>query len=157
MNLKQANTVGVGALFPIVLSTPKDANGNDEYVEIMKDGVVQKVKKVGWYPSTGLDLVKNNVTSIFIYQLGERFRQESFGSRLWECIEEPNTDLLAYMATLFVKQSLVAWESRIRGLEVTCIREGSKLFIRIRFSIGTATLEEATIEYDNSTNLTYAY
>ena len=82
MNLKQANTIGVGALFPIVLSTPKDAQGNDEYVEIMVDGVVQRVKKVGWYPSTGLDLVKNNVTSIFIYQIGERFRQESFGSRL---------------------------------------------------------------------------
>lgn len=157
MNLKQANTVGVGALFPIVLSTPKDAQGNDEYVEIMVDGVVQRVKKVGWYPSTGLDLVKNNVTSIFIYQIGERFRQESFGSRLWECVEEPNTDLLAYMATVFVKQSLTTWESRVRGLEVTCTRDGAKLFIKIRFSIGTQAPTEAIVEYDHSTNSTYAY
>ena len=133
MNLKQANTVGVGALFPIVLSTPKDAQGN------------------------GLDLVKNNVTSIFIYQIGERFRQESFGSRLWECIEEPNTDLLAYMATVFVKQSLTAWESRVRGLEVVCTRDGAKLFIKIRFSIGTQAPTEAIVEYDHSTNSTYAY
>ena len=100
---------------------------------------------------------KNNVTSIFIYQIGERFRQESFGSRLWECVEEPNTDLLAYMATVFVKQSLTAWESRVRGLEVICTRDGAKLFIKIRFSIGTQAPTEAIVEYDHSTNSTYAY
>lgn len=157
MNIKQANTVGAGAMFPIVLSTPKDAEGNDEYIEILVNGVTTMVKKVGWYPSTGLNLVKHNVTSIFIYQLGERFRQENFGSRLWECIEEPNTDLLSYMAAKFVKESLYMWESRIRGLEVVCTREGSKLFIKIRFSVGTASPEEAIVEYDNLTNSTYAY
>ena len=71
MNLNQANTVGVGALFPIVLSTPKDAHGNDEYVEIMVNGVVQRVKKVCWYPSTGLDLVKNNEQLPFCKALAE--------------------------------------------------------------------------------------
>ena len=133
MNIKQANTVGTGAMFPIALSTPKDADGNDEYTETLVNGVVTRVKKVGWYPSTGLNLVKQNVTSIFVYQIGERFRQENFGSRLWECIEEPNTDLLSYMAAKFVKESLYLWESRINGLEVTCTREGSKLFIKIKF------------------------
>lgn len=157
MNIKQINTIGVGAAFPIVLSTPKDSEGNDEYVEILEDGVVTQVKKVGWYPSSGISLVKQNVTSIFVYQIGERFRQENYGSRLWECIEEPNTDLLSYMVAKFVKEALYLWESRIRGLEVTCTREQSKLFIKIRFSIGTASPEEAIIEYDNLTNSTYAY
>lgn len=157
MNLKQANTVGTGAIFPIKLSTKKDSNGNDEYVDIVKNGKVQRVKKVGWYPVTGTELVKNNVTSIFVYQIGERFRQENFGSRLWECIEEPNNDLLDYMAALFVKQSLVTWESRIRGLKVSCTRDGSKLFIKIVFSIGSASTEETIVEYDHSTNSTYAY
>ena len=157
MNIKQANTIGVGAMFPIVLSTPKDAEGNDIYVDIVVNGVVTHVKKVGWYPSTGLNLVKHNVTSIFVYQIGERFRQENFGSRLWECIEEPNTDLLSYMAAKFVKESLRTWETRIRGLEVTCTRDGSKLFISIKFSVGTESTEEAIVEYDNTTNSTYAY
>lgn len=157
MNLKQANTIGMGAMFPIVLSTPTDAEGNEEYVENLINGVVTRVKKVGWYPSTGLNLVKQNVTSLFVYQIGERFRQENFGSRLWECIEEPNTDLLSYMAAKFVKESLYTWETRIRGLEVTCTREASKLFIRIRFSVGTSSVEEAMVEYDNITNSTYAY
>ena len=157
MNIKQANTVGVGAMFPITLTTPVDADGNEEYVEIMVNGTVTSVKKVGWYPSTGLNLVKQNVTSIFIYQIGERFRQENFGSRLWECIEEPNTDLLSYMAAKFVRESLLLWESRIVGLEVTCTREGSKLFIKIRFSVGNSSVEEAIVEYDNLTNSTYAY
>ena len=157
MNLKQANTIGMGAMFPIVLSTPTDAEGNEEYVENLVNGVVTRVKKVGWYPSTGLNLVKHNVTSLFVYQIGERFRQENFGSRLWECIEEPNTDLLSYMAAKFVKESIYAWETRIKGLEVTCTREGSRLFIRIRFSVGTSSVEEAMVEYDNITNSTYAY
>lgn len=157
MNIKQANTIGTGALFPIVLSTPLDINGNEEYVDSIDNGVVTQVKKVGWYPSTGLNLVKHNVTSIFVYQIGERFRQENFGSRLWECIEEPNTDLLSYMAAKFVKESLRAWETRIRGLEVICTREGPKLFIKIRFSVGTSSVEEAMVEYDNITNSTYAY
>ena len=157
MNIKQANTVGTGALFPIVLSTPKDSQGNDEYVDILVNGSVQHVKKVGWYPVTGTSLVRNNVTAIFVYQLGERFRQENFGSRLWECIEEPNNDLLAYMATAFVKESLLTWETRVRGLQVNCVREGSKLYIKIKFSIGTESPEEVVLEYDNSTNSTYAY
>ena len=157
MNLKQYNAIGQGAMFPIELSTPKDADGKDEYIEVVTNGVTQKVKKIGWYPRTGLGIVKHNITSTFVYQIGERFRHENFGSRLWECIEEPNTDLLAYMATKFIKESLLLWEPRVRGLDVNCLREGSKLYIQIQFSIGTDSVEEAIIEYDKSTNSTYAY
>ena len=157
MNLKQANTVGVGALFPIVLSTPTDKDGNDEYVDIVVNGVVQHVKKVGWYPSPGLDLVKNNLTAIFVYQLGERFRQENFGARLWECVEEPNTQVLSFMAATFVKDAIQTWEQRITNLKVDCTRDQSKLFIRVRFSVDDSETEEAIVEYDNLTNSTYAY
>lgn len=115
------------------------------------------VKKVGWYPRTGLDLVKNNLTAIFTYQIGERFREENFGSRLWECIEEQNTQLLSYMATNFIKQSLYEWESRIRGLKVECTRDGSKLFIKVSFAVDTSAAAETILEYDNSTNTSYAY
>lgn len=157
MNLQQLNQIGQGATFPIKLSTPKDKDGNPEYTTIMVDGVPTSVLKVGWYPGIGLDLIKNNVTSLFIYQIGERFRQENFGSRLWECVEEPNNQLLEYMATQFVKATISTWESRIRGLEVHTLREDSKLYIKILFSVGTSATQEAILEYDNSTNTLYGY
>lgn len=157
MNLTQLNDIGIGAVFPIVLSTPKDAEGNDRYEDRLIDGVLTPVKLVGWYPSTGLNLVKNNITSIFIYQIGERFRQENFGSRLWECIEEPNTQLLEYMVTQFIKQSLSIWEDRVVGLKIETTREGPKLFIQVTFSVNTSSVDELILEYDNSTNTSYAY
>lgn len=157
MNLKQLNTIGQGALFPIRLSTPTDKGGNPEYTTIMVNGVPTKVLKVGWYPDEGIELVKNNITSLLIYQIGERFRQEDFGSRLWECIEEPNTQLLHHMVTTFIRDSIQNWESRVRGLDVNSVRDGSKLYIQITFAIEDGSISEAILEYDNSTNIIYGY
>lgn len=157
MNLTQLNDIGIGALFPIQLSTPKDADGNDRYENQLVNGVLTPVKLVGWYPSTGLNLIKNNIISIFIYQIGERFRQENFGSRLWECIEEPNTQLLEAMVTDFIKQSISTWEDRVTGLRIEAFREGSRLFVRVTFQVNTSAVGETTLEYDNLTNTSYAY
>ena len=157
MNLTQLNDIGIGALFPIKLSTPKDAEGNDRYENQLVNGVLTPVKLVGWYPSTGLNLIKNNIVSIFIFQIGERFRQENFGSRLWECIEEPNTQLLNTMVTDFIKQALSLWEDRVTGLKIEALREGSRLFVRITFQVNTLSTGETTLEYDHLTNTSYAY
>ena len=34
------------------------------------------------------------VSSILYYMIGQRFRQENFGSKLWQCIEEPNSQTI---------------------------------------------------------------
>ena len=154
MNLKQLSTFGSGMIFPIQLTTPKDAQGNDEFIE-QPDG--SKIKKVGWYPKSGLILIKNNLTALFIYQIGQRFRQENFGSRLWECIEEQNTVLLEHMTREFVTTSIQQWESRIKAIEVSSFRQDSQLFIQVKFATDLDNQGEAVLQYDHSTNTSYAY
>lgn len=154
MNLKQLSTFGQGLTFPIKLTTPLDANGKEEYIE-QPDG--SRVKKVGWYPESGLILIKNNLTSLFIFQIGQRFRQENFGSRLWECIEEQNTTLLEHMTREFIETSIKQWENRVKALDVQSFREDSKLYIQVKFATDASNMGETVLQYDHSTNTSYAY
>ena len=109
--------IGSGVLFPIKL-------------EINSRG------QRGWYPVTGsADLILHNINSIIQYELGFRIRQEDFGTRLWECIEEPNTQAQAFLVYQFVRQALVKWENRIVITGTKLFREGTKLTIQINYSI----------------------
>lgn len=109
--------IGSGALFPINL-------------EINSRG------QTGWYPVTGSkDLIIHNINSVIQYELGFRIRQEDFGTRLWECIEEPNTQAQAFLVYQFVKQALTKWEDRINITNTELIRNGSKLTIQIHYGI----------------------
>lgn len=157
MNLLQQTHIGQGATFPIKLTTPVDKDGNPQMTTIMVDGEPHQVPKVGWYVETGSELVRNNLTALFTYHIGERFRQENFGTRLWECIEEPNTDTLSFLAANFIKEALSYWEERIMNLSVETLREGSKLYIKIRFQLVTGIVSDTIVEYDNSTHTTYVY
>lgn len=157
MNLKQLNSLGKGAIFPIELTTPKDSEGNPEYTTMVINGKSTLVKKVGWYPQSSIELVNENLGSIFTYQIGERFRQEDFGHRLWECIEEPNTQLLEYMVNQFVKDSIQKWESRITGLDINIVRDSYKLYIKISFTVDNIHVQDSILEYDSLTNSSYAY
>lgn len=109
--------IGSGALYPIQLE--QNSSG-----------------KRGWYPVTGSkDLILHNINSVIQYELGFRIRQEDFGTRLWECIEEPNTQAQAFLVYQFVKQALTKWENRIMITKTDLIREGTKLTIQIYYSI----------------------
>lgn len=109
--------IGSGALYPIQLE--QNSSG-------------QK----GWYPVTGSkDLILHNINSVIQYELGFRIRQEDFGTRLWECIEEPNTQAQAFLVYQFVKQALTKWENRIMITKTDLIREGTSLTIQIHYSI----------------------
>ena len=80
------NIVGKGMIFPIQLT--RNEKG-----------------ETGWYPVNGdMALVRNNISSIMYYLIGQRFRQENFGNRLWECIEEPNTQALSFIIKEFIKR-----------------------------------------------------
>ena len=159
--------IGNGVTFPIILSSPKDEEGNtimipktdiDGKVEYDEEGNPIMIPKVGWYVKSGdMNLIKNNLTSVFIYQLGERIRQENFGSRLWEALEEPNDRLLVNMVNLFIKASVAKWEPRIKALDVSLEKQNTKLLIQISFMVDSSgSVENLEIEY-NSITQQYAY
>ena len=84
------NIIGIGPLFPIRITEN------------------EKGEK-GWYPVNGdIELVHNNLSALLWYDIGQRFRQEDFGTRLWECIEEPNTQALAFLVKDFLKKAIMA-------------------------------------------------
>lgn len=151
MNLSNKNYIGAGPYFPIKLTQVIGEDGKPEKV-VQPDGSV--VDKISWRPIVGsIDLIKQNLTSLFIYQIGQRIRQEYFGSRVWECIEEQNTQALSFMIKNFVKGSIVAWEPRITALEVNSSRNFDKINIQIRFSVQNSTsVEELNFEYNPSNN-----
>lgn len=110
-------TIGSGVLFPIKLT--ENARG-----------------ETGWYPVTGTpDLILHNINSVIQYEIGSRLRQEDFGTRLWECIEEPNTQAQAFLVNQFTRQALLKWENRIILTKTELIRQGTKITISIHYTL----------------------
>lgn len=152
-NFNQINSIGNGAYFPIQLSQSVDSEGKPETTQTA-DGKV--VPKIGWYILSGnVDLIKQNLTAILTYQIGQRFRQEDFGSRTWECLEEPNTSALNLMIRNFVKDGIEAWEPRITALKIVALKpskESIRLLIYFKVK-DSQSIEELNFQY-NLNNLT---
>lgn len=127
--------VGIGVTFPIQLSTNEKGER-------------------GWYPVNGdFKLIRDNISSILYYMIGQRFRQENFGSKLWQCIEEPNTRALSFIIKEFLKQAIGTWEQRITFQSIQVTREGAKIHIEVSYLVkGSSTSQYLNIDYDNSTN-----
>ena len=116
--------IGSGVLFPIILT--ENTRG-----------------ETGWYPVTGTpDLILHNINSVIQYEIGFRIRQEDFGTRLWECIEEPNTQAQAFLVNQFVKQALTKWENRISITKTELIRQNTKLSIVIHYPIKDTNIDD---------------
>lgn len=127
--------VGNGMTYPIVLGTNAD-------------------KKTGWYPVLGsTKLITGNLNSLLQYSIGERFRQEDFGTRLWECIEEPNTQAQAFLINTFLKEAISLYEDRINYKEAIISRSGNKLHIEMHYTLKQSNEEKSLgITYNNLTN-----
>lgn len=127
--------VGNGMVYPIVLGT------NSEH-------------KTGWYPVIGdTKLISDNLNALLQYTIGERFRQEDFGTRLWECIEEPNTQAQAFLINTFLKEAISLYEDRINYKESIISRSGNKLHIEMHYILKQSHEEKSlNITYDNLTN-----
>ena len=127
--------VGNGMTYPIVLGTNSD-------------------KKTGWYPVFGsTKLITDNLNSLLQYSIGERFRQEDFGTRLWECIEEPNNQAQAFLINTFLKEAISLYEDRINYKESIISRSGNKLHIEMHYILKQSNEEKSlNITYDNLTN-----
>lgn len=156
-NYNQLNTIGSGAYFPIKLEQSVGKDGKPESVQL-PDGRV--VPKIGWYILRGdVALIKQNLTAILTYQIGQRFRQEDFGSRTWECLEEPNTSALNLMIRNFVKDGIAAWEPRITALKVLALkptRESIRLLIYFKVQ-DSQRIEELNFQYNLNNSTTDVY
>lgn len=115
------------------------------------------VDSVSWRPLSSQELIKNNLTSLMVFMLGQRFRQENFGCRIWECLEEPNTQALNFLVYNFIKSAIAAWEPRIKALGTSVIARGSTLTITLRYSIGSTDISELTFDYNLQDSTSYAY
>ncbi len=156
-NYNQLNTIGSGAYFPIKLEQSVGKDGKPESVQL-PDGRV--VPKIGWYILRGdVALIKQNLTAILTYQIGQRFRQEDFGSRTWECLEEPNTSALNLMIKNFVKDGIAAWEPRITALKVLALKptkESIRLLIYFKVQ-DSQRIEELNFQYNLNNSTTDVY
>lgn len=156
-NYNQLNTIGSGAYFPIKLEQSVGKDGKLESVQL-PDGRV--VPKIGWYILRGdVALIKQNLTAILTYQIGQRFRQEDFGSRTWECLEEPNTSALNLMIRNFVKDGIAAWEPRITALKVLALKptkESIRLLIYFKVQ-DSQRIEELNFQYNLNNSTTDVY
>lgn len=128
-----SNSIGTGSLFPIKLTENEDGT-------------------MGWYPVTGdISLIENNLRTLIDYSLGQRIRQEDYGTRLWECIEEPDTKALRYMISKFLTDSIYRYEPRIiiNKIDTNTLGMG-KVQIILEYSvIGTDNYNYMEITYNN--------
>ena len=125
------NPMGRGATYPIYLT--EDNQGN-----------------IGWHVSNkGIDLIENNLCSLLSYELGQRIRQEEFGTRLWECLEEPNTQALNFLINAFLKEAISTWEDRIEYQRSEINRDHHKLYIKLFYKVkATNLINYASVEYN---------
>lgn len=101
-------TIGTGALFPIQLSR-------------------NSLGQTGWYPVSGTKLIENNLEAIILHTIGSKLRGEEFGSRIYECIEESNSQALSFLINQFLREAFEQWEDRITFKESHLLRTGSKI------------------------------
>lgn len=119
--------IGSGMLYPIQITKNKEG-------------------KTGWYPVSGdPDLIVENLQSIFSYQLGQRFRQEEFGTQIWNYLEEPNTTIQAFMIDKGIREALSNWEDRLvyKGSDIKL--NGNSVDIIIHYSIPELNIQDDTL------------
>lgn len=109
--------IGIGAIFPIEL---KENNQG----------------QTGWYPVYGdSKLIEENIKALLLYEIGQRLRQEDFGTKLIEVLEEPNTSALSFLVREYIIQALAKYESRVVVTKISSTRLNQKLHILLEFRI----------------------
>lgn len=130
MNNTLIKSIGIGAGFPIELTTTEDG--------------------VAWKAEVGVvSLINQNLRAIINYQIGQRFRQEHFGTRIWECIEEPNIEATAFLVRRFILDGISSWEPRLKFLELKINRQSTMLNLKLRYKvINTQDVGELDFSYN---------
>lgn len=134
MNKSNILSIGSGAYFPIELTE--------------SDG------KTSWKALSGdVRLINQNLISLFNTQIGELLRNENFGTRLWECLEEPNTQTLNFMIRRFCKNAIESWEPRIEFVESQVSKSNYSIHITLRYKVlNNQSIENLDFSYNQTTN-----
>lgn len=136
MNVSKELSIGTGAYFPIELT---DIDGKTSWKAISGD----------------IRLINQNLIAIFNTQLGELIRNENFGSRLWECLEEPNTQALNFLIELFCRNAIESWEPRIKFLDSSVNKQMDKINISLHYAlIEDQTVNELNFSYNPNNTFT---
>lgn len=117
------------------------------------------IDNYGWFPVVGdINLIKQNLTAIIIFQIGQRFRQEYFGTRVYESLEEPNTIAQAHLIKSFLQEGILNWEPRITKLRVETQQYQDIVKVIIRFQVNhNQSVEEMEFDFNPNTSEVYAY
>lgn len=161
--------IGSGAIFPITLTKFKDSEGHIWQVPQMEaledeqgnvtvtpilndDGTPKMVDAKGWNPLMGDPaLINHNIQSLLGFQLGQKMREEGFGTRIWETLEEPNTQLQAFLVKDFITKAINIWEGRISLLDTKIVRDQEKLYIDLHYQVDDL-VQQISVEYNSQTD-----
>ena len=134
MNKTNILSIGSGAYFPIELT---ESNGKTSWKAISGD----------------IRLINQNLVSLFNTQIGELLRNENFGTRLWECLEEPTTQALNFLIRRFCKNAIESWEPRIQFVESTVSQGDYTIHITLRYRVlNNQSVENLDFSYNQTTN-----
>lgn len=107
------NIIGSGVTFPIVLS-------------------LNSWGETTWAPVVGdVKLIEDNIRSLLLHNLGQKLRCEDFGTRLNDCIEEPNNQVLSFLVKRFIVEGILQWEPRVELLQKDVIISQNNELMRI--------------------------
>lgn len=133
MNKADILSMGSGAYFPIELTT--NEKGDTTWNIISGD----------------VRLINQNLISIFNTQMGNIIRNEDFGTRLWECLEEPNTQAMSFLIYRFCKNAIEAWEPRVTFIDASSQRSGDKVNITLKYQVKTDQMVK-DLDFSYNTN-----
>lgn len=111
-----------------------------------------QLKNGSWLPVKGsLDLIEDNIISILTYQLGFRIRQEIFGTRNYECLEEPNINTTRLLIYRFTIEAIEAWEPRVKLIETKVFFDTTSININLKYKVLTnQSIGELDFSYQKS-------
>lgn len=123
------DSIGSGANFPIVLDFLRDDNG-----EVMLNSEGKPLK--GWHIVKGdIKLIEQNLQNIIFTMVGQRIRQEEFGCRIHEVLEEPNNRVVQHLSSKFVSEAILQWEPRLAQIKVKANSVYNQLSIEINYEL----------------------
>lgn len=100
-----------------------------------------ELKGGAWLPEKGsIQLIEDNLISILTYQVGFRIRQEMFGTRNYECLEEPNVNTTRLLIYKFTQQAVAAYEPRVNLINTQIQFDSTSIRIHLKYQVLTNQL-----------------
>lgn len=115
--------IGSGMIFPIVLN------------EYGRPDII-----------SNMDLIRASILTILNWQIGTRYFNETFGSRIEDIIEEPDDSISKSLLRFFIEESLVRWEKRIDVMKIQLLSpEPGRIDARLFYTIRNSKTEDVMI------------